>query len=92
MQCFNLEDFSRLGELRNDRAYAYSNAMFVSHNDRDDNQLIVVGTKKEESASLRIFDSDEMTLSLNFKDEITDPENALCFTDVVKVVTAENLV
>ena len=36
MQIFDLEEFSRIGELRNDRAYSYKNAIFIS-NDNSDN-------------------------------------------------------
>ena len=37
MQSFDLEEFSRIGELRNDRSYAYKNAIFLSHNDQSNN-------------------------------------------------------
>ena len=37
MQNFDLEDFSRCGELRNDRSYSYKNAVYVSHDDTANN-------------------------------------------------------
>lgn len=90
MQSFDLEEFSRIGELRNDRSYAYKNAIFLSHNDQSNNQVIVVGTKKDESASLRLFDGDDMKECMAFRDELENGP-ALCFTDVVKVVSPEQL-
>ena len=33
MQNFDLDDFSRIGENRIDRAYSYKSALYVTHND-----------------------------------------------------------
>ena len=52
--------------------------------------MIVVGTKKDESASLRLFDGDDMKECMAFRDELENGP-ALCFTDVVKVVSPEQL-
>lgn len=70
MQSFDLEEFNRINELRNDRSFSYKNAMFLSHNDHNNNQIVVVGTKKDQSAALRIFDGDDEIQCLNFTDEL----------------------
>ena len=43
MQRFDLEDFQKLGDLRNNRAFSYKSSVFVSHDDPDDGRLITVG-------------------------------------------------
>lgn len=37
MQSFDMEEFIKTHELRNDRSYSYKNAMFISHNDHENN-------------------------------------------------------
>ena len=54
--------------------------------------LIAAGTQKDVCASLRIFKDDEMKAEILIKDNHETAEEALCFTDVIKVVSAENLV
>jgi len=61
MQSFDLETFYKVGELRNDRAYQYKSAVYVSHDENENNMLITVGTQKDVCGSLRIFKDDEMT-------------------------------
>lgn len=59
-----------------------------------DNQLVVVGTEKDECASLKIFQGDELKECLNFKDNFVDPSGnseVLCFNDIIKVVSSESL-
>lgn len=92
LQNFDLNDFGRIGENRIDRAYSYKSALYVSHDDPDDSQVIVVGTQKDVGASLRIFEGDEMKMCLKFADDNPYDQPALCFNDVVKVVSAESLV
>ena len=54
--------------------------------------LIAVGTQKDVCASMRIFKDDEMQADILIRDEHHASEEALSFTDVIKVVTADNLV
>ena len=56
--------------------------------------MITVGSKKGECASLSIFNGPEMTMSskIEIKDEFVDPKQALCFTDIIKVISADNLI
>lgn len=68
LQNFDLNDFTRVGENRIDRAYSYKSAMFLSHEDPEDDQVITVGTQKDVDASIRIFKGDEMLVSLNYAD------------------------
>ena len=59
-----------------------------------DNQLVVVGTEKDECASLKIFQGDELKECLNFRDTFVDPSGnseVLCFNDIIKVVSSESL-
>jgi len=88
MQSFDLEEFNRIGELRNDRSFSYKNAIFLSHNDHSNNQIVVVGTKKDHSAVLRIFDGDDEKECLSFGDDL-ESQPVLCFNDIIKVVTSE---
>ena len=102
IQSFDLEEWKKVGENRNDRAFSYKNAVFVQHEsnasaigyDNQDtapsNLLIAVGTQKDVCASLRIFKDDEMKQDMLIRDENTD--EALSFTDIIKVVSADNLV
>ena len=62
--------------------------------------MICVGTQKDVCASLRVFEGDEMLACLKFKDDavMMPPTNgdqptstAFCFNDVIKVVSAENM-
>ena len=81
--------------MRNDRSYSYKNAVYVSHDDPKNNQMICVGTQKDVCASLGIFEGDEMKACLKYNDEgnsaLKDYLPAYCFNDVIKVVTAENM-
>ena len=52
---------------------------------------MVVGTKKDHSAALRIFDGDDEISCLSFGDEL-ESQQVLCFNDVIKVVSAEQLI
>lgn len=54
--------------------------------------LIAVGTQKDVCASMRIFKDDEMQADILIRDEHHASEEALSFTDVIKVVTSDNLV
>lgn len=56
------------------------------------NMLVAVGTQKDCCASMRIFRDDEMKADIPIRDDIEWTEEALCFTDIVKVVSSENLV
>lgn len=69
LQNFDLNDFSRVGENRIDRTYSYKSALFLSHDDPDDSQVITVGTQKDIGASIRIFEGDEMKMCLKFADD-----------------------
>lgn len=53
------EEFNKIGELISDRLFVYKNALFLSHNDPTNNEVVVVGTQKERKcASITIFDGD----------------------------------
>ena len=93
MQGFDLEEMGKKGELRNDRTFSYKGASYVSHDDPQNNQLITVGTQKDVCGSLRIFQDDEMTACISIHGEqIEGSSEALCLTDVIKVVSADNLI
>ena len=93
MVSYGLEDqFNRTHELINDRSQSYRNAVYASHTDPNNADIVIVGQHKEDSsASIRIYDGDNKKADLTFKDELSDKGQSLCFTDVLKVISADNL-
>ena len=104
IQSFDFDEWKKNFQNRNDRAYSYKNALYLKHEcsmsqanpDQDQlipsNMLVAVGTQKDCCASMRIFRDDEMKADIPIRDNIEWTEEALSFTDIVKVVSADNLI
>ena len=64
----------------------------MSHDDPEDGRLITVGTEREVGASLGIFDGEDEIGRLQIKDDFGEGHPALCFNDILKVVSPDNLI